>query len=69
MFLTFHKVPRQGMAGSVDRPCGVLLLVFVFTAEHFYEDLSQVLKGEDVDHRLDHAVEEGEEEGVVVQHS
>ena len=35
------------------------------TADHFHENLSQPLKGEDVDERLDHAVEEGEEEGPV----
>ena len=36
-----------------------------FTADHFDKNLSQPLKGEDVDDGLEHAVEEGEGEGPV----
>ena len=40
-------------------------LLASLTADHFEKDLPQSLKGEDVDAGLEHAVEEGEEEGPV----
>ena len=65
--LTVCQVCRQSSGGSEDGKshCGSSALTPLLTADHFHENLSQPLKGEDVDERLDHAVEEGEEEGPV----
>ena len=65
--LTVCQVCRQSSGGSEDGKshCGSSALTPLLTADHFHENLSQPLKGKDVDERLDHAVEEGEEEGPV----
>ena len=65
--LTVCQVCRQSSGGSEDGKshCGSSALSALLTADHFHENLSQPLKRKDVDERLDHAVEEGEEEGPV----
>ena len=44
---------------------GPFSLLASFTADQFEKDLPQSFEGEDVDAGLEHAVEEGEEEGPV----